>query len=261
MRTHELESHACADRVVARSPRSPTAVELGAALRMLPRMRLRLAEVVEKRAQPHCERSPHPLRPARPQRCARRAAGASVASCSKPIACSNSGRSAVRTPVSRARRSARAGSAPSSSFESSPMPSEPAHPPRARRRRASRTLLRRASAAASTRPARTRAARRSAAAHKSQRVLGEARAATPCEARRSSRSAALQGGSTKSPVASRRAIAFTVKSRRPMSSSTESDGSATISKSCRPGPVLHLLARGGANSIPRVRGAELLSRG
>ena len=61
--------------------------------------------------------------------------------------------------------------------------------------------------------------------------------------RRASRSARPPSGSTSSPVSSRRAIALTVKSRRRMSSSTESDASATISKSCRPGPVRDLLAR------------------
>ena len=38
-------------------------------------------------------------------------------------------------------------------------------------------------------------------------------------------------------------MALTVKSRRRMSSSTESDASATISKSCRPGPGRDLPAR------------------
>ena len=51
------------------------------------------------------------------------------------------------------------------------------------------------------------------------------------------------------PSASRRAIAFTVKSRRARSSSMLADGSTTISKSCRPGPV-ERSRRSGANSIP-----------
>ena len=79
--------------------------------------------------------------------------------------------------------------------------------------------------------------------------------------RRASMSARPPSGSTSSPVSSRRAIALTVKSRRRMSSSTDSDASATISKSCRPGPVETSL-RGGANSIPaRVSLRIRLSRG
>ena len=90
----------------------------------------------------------------------------------------------------------------------------------------------------------------------SAKLVGETVRSTRC-----SRSCLPSSGSTSSPVARRRAIALTVKSRRRMSSSTESDASATISKSCRPGPVLTSL-RGGANSIPA--GASLrivLSRG
>src|SRR3954453_19264051 len=56
-------------------------------------------------------------------------------------------------------------------------------------------------------------------------------------------------GSTIDPSASRRAIAFIVKSRRRRSSSTAAFASTTMSKSCRPGPV-ETSRRGGANSIP-----------
>ena len=66
---------------------------------------------------------------------------------------------------------------------------------------------------------------------------------------RFSRSSCPPNGSTSSPSASRRAIAFTVKSRRARSSSTDADASTTISKSCRPGPVLRS-RRGGASSMP-----------
>ena len=67
-------------------------------------------------------------------------------------------------------------------------------------------------------------------ANEPQRVLREARR------RHGPQHAPLEilaplSGSTISPVERRRAIAFTVKSRRRMSSSTESDASATISKS------------------------------
>ena len=51
------------------------------------------------------------------------------------------------------------------------------------------------------------------------------------------------------PVSSRRAIALIVKSRRSMSCSSEISLSATISKSCLPGPV-ERSTRGGVNSIP-----------
>ena len=63
------------------------------------------------------------------------------------------------------------------------------------------------------------------------------------------------------PVRRRFAIALTVKSRRAMSCAREIEASASISKSCRPGPV-ERSTRGGANSIPdgcRARAAR--SRG
>jgi hypothetical protein len=63
------------------------------------------------------------------------------------------------------------------------------------------------------------------------------------------RSSAPWNGSSSSPVESRFAIALIVKSRRPMSCSSEISGDATISKSCRPGPVERSV-RGGANSMP-----------
>ena len=96
--------------------------------------------------------------------------------------------------------------------------------------------------------------------HEAQRVpaklVGDTVRSTP-----RSRSVRPSSGSTISPLDSRRAIALTVKSRLRMSSSTDSDASATISKSCLPGPVLTSL-RGGANSIPAGTSRRIvLSRG
>ena len=73
---------------------------------------------------------------------------------------------------------------------------------------------------------------------------------------RRSRSATPPKGSTSSPVASRRAIALTVKSRRRMSSSTEALPSATISKSWCPGPVLRSIL-GGVSSMPDGTSARM----
>ena len=92
---------------------------------------VRLAEVVEERREPHAQREPARRRPpARPRTCARRrSASCQRLSCSNPIAGSNSGRRCTSTPVSRASRSAFAGCAPSSSFDSSPIPSAARPPP------------------------------------------------------------------------------------------------------------------------------------
>jgi hypothetical protein len=86
-------------------------------------------------------------------------------------------------------------------------------------------------------------------AHDPQRVVAKARGLVVRRTLRS-RSARPSSGSSTSPVSSRRAIALIVKSRRSMSCSSEMPASATISKSCRPGPV-ERSTRGGANSIRR----------
>ena len=151
--------------------------------------------------------------------------------------------------MSRARRSARPGLLPSKSFESSPIPSA-ASPPPIRSPETSRTEVAssricRSVASSGSKPSwETKRSARTSRSGSSAKLVGETVRRTPC-----SRSLPPSSGSTISPVARRRAIALTVKSRRRMSSSTDSAGSATISKSCRPGPVLTSL-RGGANSIP-----------
>ena len=151
--------------------------------------------------------------------------------------------------MSRASRSARAGSVPSRSFESSPIPSA-ARPPPTRSPDTSLTagassrIWASSSASGSNPSCETKRSARTSRSGSSRKLCGET-----VRRRWASRSARPPSGSTSSSVSRRRAIALTVKSRRRMSSSTESEGSATISKSCRPGPVETSL-RGGANSIP-----------
>src|SRR5436190_17718901 len=161
----------------------------------------------------------------------------------------NSGRSSTRTPVSRARRSAFAGFEPSRSFDSSPIPSAarppPTRSPETRRTESASSRICRSVASSGSKPScDTKRSARTSRSGSSAKLVGET-----VRRRRASRSARPLTGSTRSPVSSRRAIALTVKSRRRMSSSTDNEGSATISKSWRPGPVETSL-RGGANSIP-----------
>jgi hypothetical protein len=163
--------------------------------------------------------------------------------------------------VSRARRNAFAGRVPSSSFDSSPMPSAASPPPMRSPETsftdaASSRICRSVDSSGSKSSCDTNRSARTSRSGSSAKLVGDTVRST-----RRSRSRLPSSGSTSSPVARRRAIAFTVKSRRRMSSSTESDASATISKSCRPGPVLTSL-RGGANSIPAGASFRMsLSRG
>ena len=142
----------------------------------------------------------------------------------------------------------------------------PFHRRRARRRsarprRARSAAPTRASGGACPRPDRHRAERRSGARARSAADRRESSSGSSYEGSSGSRSARPPSGSSTSPVSSRRAIALIVKSRRSMSCSSEIPASATISKSCRPGPV-ERSTRGGAKSIPPgCRARAALSRG
>ena len=187
VRAHE-SSH-----VRAQSRRDTRSRRIAAAASLAPRSGCfpfgpRLAEIVEERAEPHRERRARVRRGLHDREdvlVERQVLPFAV--CSKPIACSNSGRSAASTPVSRASRSARAGSAPSRSFESSPIPSAPSPPP-TRSPETSATLAASARICASVSASGSSPSSRdeTQAPHETQWILGEATSAAPCEARRSS---------------------------------------------------------------------------
>jgi hypothetical protein len=163
--------------------------------------------------------------------------------------------------VSRASNRARRGSRPSRRSDSSPSPSALAPPPI----RSAETWRR--PTASSRIAVSVSPAGRNPSCETSRRPRNSLKGSSrklPLPTVRSSRRARSERppkGSTSSPVERRRAIAFTVKSRRPMSSATVTAGSATISKSRWPGPVLRS-ARGGVISMPaRVRRETSRSRG
>ena len=107
--------------------------------------------------------------------------------------------------------------------------------------------------------ARGRAVRRTAARARFATGRRGSSSGSSCGGRVARGPSGRSSGSSSSPVSRRRAIALIVKSRRRMSSSSEIPASATISKSCRPGPV-DRSTRGGANSMPAgwsARAAEI----
>ena len=134
---------------------------------------------------------------------------------SKPIAGPNSGRSATSTPVSRARRSALRGSRPSSSFDSSPIPSA-ASPPPIRSPETSATGARllahlRERRSSGSRPSwETKRRPRTSRSGSSAKLVGETVRRTPAL----EIGAAAVGVDELAVGESRRAIALTVKSRR-----------------------------------------------
>ena len=151
--------------------------------------------------------------------------------------------------MSRAIRRASSGRTPSSSFDSSPIPSASRPPPIRspdtwRRPPASARICDSVSAGSVNPSCETSRRPRRMRRGSSRKLSGET-----VRSSRRSRSATPSNGSTISPVSRRFAMAFTVKSRRAMSSSIEIVRSATISKSRCPGPVLRS-ARGGVSSMP-----------
>ncbi len=182
-------------------------------------------------------------------RCSSRGIGCRSETSWYPIAGANSGIIAASTPVSRARRRARAGSGPSNSFENSPRPSALIPPPI----RSAETCARpgawafiwaRVSGARSKPSCETKRSARRSRSGSSSKLLG-----ATVRSRRSVMSLRPPNGSTSSPLSSLIAMALIVKSRRAMSSWRPMAGSLTISKSRCPGPI-DRSARGGVNSMP-----------
>ena len=162
----------------------------------------------------------------------------------------------VSTPVSRARRNARAGSRPRRSFESSPCPSAVMPPPI----RSAETWARPAapasiwatvSGARSNPSCDTNRSARTMRSGSSSKLVGPT-----VRIVRRARSSWPPNGSTMGPPSSGSAMALIVKSRRAMSSSSPMSASLTIAKSRWPGPV-DRSARGGVSSMPAGASARI----